>query len=220
MSLTLANNNLVTGDKHMKIITWILLFCFVTQAIASNIKEGLELAMNDFEYEMVVEWDQKDIEIAEKISKKFSDRLDALYLQGLSNDEVMKYIETRVLDKKHLEVIKAAANLASKENSASKNIAIALQKHIEKFGQRGASWTDSATNALIISGVLVLAALLVSKIIWNLNHSCAEAQMEEECGYGQKCTDWDYGPEGSYCEDYDSVYSCANVEVCLKWTNK
>ena len=197
----------------MKFLTWILIFCFATQAMASTVREGLEAAMNDFEYDMVVEWDQKDAKKAEEFSQKFTEKLEVLYQQGLSNDIMMKYIEGRVTDKKQLAAIKASAAFSSTGGSSAANIAKALQDNMDKFGNRGASWTGGVAYAAVIAGILAVTALIVYQLVWNLEHRCAEAQMEEHCGEETVCDDWDDGE----CEDYDTVYSCDDVEVCLSW---
>lgn len=119
----------------MKFLTWILIFCFTTQAFAvTNVREGLQSAMNEFEYDMVVEWDQKDRAKAEQFTKKFTEKLEALYKEGLSDAEVMRYIETRVVDQKQLANIKASAALQSKGGSSAQNLARALQENMDKFG--------------------------------------------------------------------------------------
>lgn len=202
----------------MKFLTWILIFCFASQAMASTIREGLEAAMNEYEYEMVVEWDQKDAVKAQEFTQKFTEKLEALYQQGLSNDEVMKYIETRIVDKKQLASIQASAALSAKGGSSAQNIAQALQENMEKFGHRGASWTGGVAYAAVISGLLIVGALIVYQLVWNLKHRCVEAQMEEHCGEETYCDDYDTDEYGdSYCEDWDTEYSCSDVEVCLRY---
>lgn len=197
----------------MKFLTWILLFCFATQAMSSTVKEGLESAMNDFEYDMVVEWDQKDQKKAEEFSRKFSEKLEVLYQQGLSNDVLMSYVESRVKDKGQLAAIRASAAFGAQGGNSAQNIAKVLQDNMGKFGNQGASWTGGVAYAAVIAGLLAVAALIVYQLVWNLKHRCAEAQMEEHCGEETVCDDYDDGE----CEDYDTVYSCSDVEVCLRW---
>lgn len=202
----------------MKFLTWILILCFTTQAMASTVRDGLQAAMNDFEYDMVVEWDQKDVKKAEEFSKKFTEKLEALYQQGLSNDELMKYIESRVHDKKQLANIRAKAALDSKGGSSAQNIARALTDNMSNFGNQGASWTGGAAYAAIIAGFLAIGALIVYQLVWNLNHRCAEGEMYESCGEESYCTDYDtdeYGDE--YCDDWETSWECENVERCNRW---
>lgn len=203
----------------MKLITWFLLICFTSQAMASSVKAGLEAAMNDFEYEMVVEWDQKDAKKAEEFTKKFTDKLSALYQQGLSDSLMMEYIESRVKDKSQLATIKAAAALSAEGGSSPENIARAMRDNLDKFGDRGASWNGGVAMAGAIVGILAVTALIIYQLVWESTHRCAEAKWSEECGYEDVCTDWDYDSyEGtSYCEDWDTVYSCSDVEKCLRW---
>lgn len=197
----------------MKFITWILVFCFASQVMASTVKERLEAAMNQYEYSMVVEWDQKDVARAQVYTQKFVEDLEMLYQAGLSNDELMKYIESRVVNKEQLAAIKASAALDAQNGASAQSIAQALKKNMDKLGNQGASWTGGAAYAAVIGGILVVGALIIWQLVWNLEHRCAEAQMEERCGEETVCDDWDNGE----CEDYDTVYSCDDVEICLRW---
>lgn len=201
----------------MKFLTWILILCFTSQAMASTLREGLELAMNDYEYEMVVEWDQKDAAKAEAFTKKFTDKLEDLYKQGLSDEVVMKYIESRVMDKKQLAAIQASAALTAKNGSSAQNIAKALREN--KLGHQGASWTGGAAYAAVIGGLVIITALIVYQLVWNLNHRCATAVTTEVCGTESYCDsysyDWETGSE--YCDSWYETYECSNVEYCQTW---
>jgi hypothetical protein len=202
----------------MKFLTWILILCFASQAMASTVREGLEAAVNEFEYDMVVEWDQKDAAKAEAFSKKLTEKLRVLYQEGLSNAELVKYIESRVVDKNQLASLKASAAFSAEAGSSPENIAKALQENLEKFGNKGASWNGGVAYAAVITGLLAVTALIIYQLVWNSKHRCAQGQMEERCGEETVCEDYDTDSQGnSYCEDYDTVYSCRNVEVCLRW---
>jgi hypothetical protein len=203
----------------MKFLTWILVLCFITQALAvTNVREGLQSAMNEFEYDMVVEWDQKDRAKAEQFTKKFTEKLEALYKEGLSDAEVMRYIETRVVDQKQLANIKASAALQAKGGSSAQNLAKALQENMDKFGNQGASWPGGAAYAAVISGILIVGALIVYQLVWNLEHRCAEGEMNEVCGEKSYCSDYDYDSEGnSYCDEWYTSWECDNVERCKRW---
>ena len=202
----------------MKFITWIVIFCLTTHAMAGTIREGLETAMNEFEYEMVVEWDQKDVAKAEAFTQKFSSKLEALFQQGLTNRELMKYVESRVVDKRQLAAIQASAALSAEGGASARHMATVLRDNMDKFGERGASWTGGVAYAAVITGLVAIAALIVYQLVWNLNHRCAEAQMEERCGEETFCEDYDTDYDGTtYCEDYDTRYTCDDVEICLRW---
>lgn len=201
----------------MKFLTWILVLCFTSQAMAASVREGLETAMNDFEYDMVVEWDQKDTKKAAEFSQKFSEKLEVLYQQGLSNDTLMKYIESRVTDKKKLAAIQASALMSTNGGTSAENVAKALQDNMDNFGNRGASWTGGVAYAAVIAGLLALTALIIYQIVWNHKNRCAEAEMVEECGEESYCASYGEDSEGTYCNEWVTSYSCDDVETCLRW---
>ncbi len=201
----------------MKFLTWILILCFASQAMAATVREGLEAAINDYEYSMVVDWDQKDSKVAEAFTQKFTDKIEALYQQGMTNDILMKYVESRVFDKKKLAAIQAAAALTAEGGSSAQNIAKAIQEN--KLGVQGASWSGGIAAAGIITGIVAIAALIVYQLVWELNHRCESGYTTEVCGHESFCTDYDYDFEdgSEYCSNSETQYVCNDVEKCSNW---
>lgn len=202
----------------MKILSLILALTFSMQAFSSTVKEGLEKALNEYEYSMVVEWDQKDQAAAEKFTHEFSLALQNLKDQGLTHEELLSYIEGRVKDKEKFETIKASAALSGKNASSAMEIAKVLESNMEHMGLKGASWNGSVAYLLAAAPIILLTALIINTYIWNTSHRCVAAHTYESCGYETYCTDYDYDYDGNqYCEDYDTEYSCSDVERCDEW---
>ena len=205
----------------MKFLSWILLLCFVSNAFASTgAVAELERALNDYQYNMVVDWDQKDKAQAEKFSYEFFARLDDLFQKdGLSNEDVMSYMETRIQDKKRLAELQGQVSMIANKANSSKELARLLSENAGAFESKGASW--NGTTTLLAAGLFIaVAALLVHKIIFNLNHYCAEEKRyescsmvaEQECGYpGGEYSCWNTG---------FTVESCHEATSCLKWEKR
>lgn len=204
----------------MKLLSWLLIFCFfTTHSMASTIREGLQTAMNDYEYQMVVEWDQKNTAQAEAFTKAFTARINELYAQGLSDAELMKYVESRVKDPKKLAAIRAQAALGAKNGNSAENIVKVLQGSMDSFGNQGASWTGGAAYAAVIVGFLAITALIIWQLVWGQTHRCAVGYTSEVCGYESVCDgySYDYETGTEYCSSSHDVYSCDDVEYCDKW---
>src|SRR6476620_877805 len=101
----------------MKLITWILVLCFTSQVFAGTAREDLTTALNNYEYNMVVDWDQKDMKKAEAFNQKFADTLAKLYDRGLKQEELLSALEGRIKNKEKFDALKMKAALA--ENSVT-----------------------------------------------------------------------------------------------------
>lgn len=205
----------------MKFLSWILLFCFLSNSFASTgAVSELEKALNDYQYDMVVEWDQQDKEVASRISSEFFAKLDNLFkTQGLSNEEVMTYLEARVKDQKKLEELKAQMAVITKKSNSNEELARLLTQNSSSLEMRGASW-NGTTTVLAIGGLVAIAALIAYQIVFNLNHYCAQERRyescsmvdEQECGWpGGEYTCWDTG---------FMTESCSEATSCEKWEKR
>lgn len=207
----------------MKILSWLILFCFISNAFAATgtIKE-LETALNDYEYSMVVEWDQKDKAQAEAISKTFFDKMDQLFNeQNLSNDEIIKYLETRVKDPAKLQAMKLEINGITKRADSKRELAKILSENIKNTQMQGASWNGTTTYVLAIGGLLAIAALIAYQVVFNLNHYCAQERQSEDC-YEVQNTECYYDYEDDYvCYDTWGTHTeCSDTTSCLRWEER
>lgn len=207
----------------MKLLSWILILCFSAQAFAGTAQEDLTTALNDYEYNMVVEWDQKDVEKAEAFNQQFANTLEKLYERGLTQEELLAKIEARVHDKTKFSALKASALLAGERASDARTVADLLQSQLPNMGQRGASW-NGEVYFWTIAPLVIIAALIIYQYVWKSNHRCAEAAREEVCD--EVCDDWSYSDNncdswgnnctsGQYC--VRSHTECGLQEFCKKW---
>jgi hypothetical protein len=208
----------------MKLITWLLIFCFTAQAFAGTLREDLTTALNDYEYNMVVEWDQKDAAKAEAFNKQFSEALTKLYKRGLSQAELLSVVEGRVTSKERFESIKMKASLLQNSGEA-RSVVDLLQSELADMGHRGASWNGEVQMyVLAIVPLVLLGALILYQHMWNQSHRCVEAAREEVChdvcddySYRDSCSTWDSSTctTGEYC--VSSHEECGLEEFCKEW---
>ena len=69
-------------------------------AEASTPNEKIAQVFDQFKYEMTVEWDQKDPYFKEYAQKEFENSLSDLRAQGITELELLQYVEQNILDAK------------------------------------------------------------------------------------------------------------------------
>lgn len=194
----------------MKLLSLLLVWCFTLNAFASTGVMGqLESKIDEYNYAVTVEWDQKDQSFFDKETQKFTQELDKLFSeQGLTSAELTTLLEKKIKDKNLLNSIKLKISLM--KSLSPKEIMDSLKK--DNLYSHGASWSGD-TQIWIIGGVVVvaLALLIAHSEWWNDNHVCTK--------YGQAdyCTD-EYDCRGESCW-YDGTY-CGTYERCIKYERK
>lgn len=195
----------------MRLLSWLLILCFTTQAFAGTVREDLTVALNNYEYDMVVEWDQKDKVMAEKFSENFSKTLNKLFDRGLTQDELLSVVESRMTDKERFKAIKMKATLLKDQAGDAQSVTRLLQDEMANLGTRGASWNgEIQMYVLAIVPLIILGALIIYQHMWNQSHRCATAAREEVCE--DVCDDWSYSD--SNCDSWGN--NCTSGEYCAR----
>lgn len=209
----------------MKLFSWLLILCFTTQAFAGTVREDLTTALNDYEFDMVVDWDQKDKARAEAFNEKFAQSLEKLFKRGLTQTELLSVVEGRLTNKERFQTIKMKASLLQNSLTDARSVTDLLQKELSEMGQRGASWNGEVQMyVLAIVPLVLIGALILYQYTWNQSHRCAEASREMFCE--DVCDDWSYSDNncdswgnnctsGEYCAR--SHEECGLQEVCQDW---
>ena len=180
----------------MKIMSLVLCLCFTMNVFAGSVSE-FERSLDNLQYSMTVEWDQKDQAVYEKVSQAFFDEMESMMVNGkLSQEEVIAVLEKKVANKKALEAIKLKLALMGKVSE--KDLAQVLKDSSKDMYFQGASWNGDIVTPVVI-GVVVLA---VGYLIWfHSTHECNSYNTQYTCAntsevYGTQC----YYSE--YCEFY------------------
>lgn len=196
----------------MKFLSWLLILCFTTQAaFAGTVREDLTSALNNYEYSMVVEWDQKDKEKAEAFSKQFIAEVQKLIDRGLKKEELLSVVESRVTSPERLATIKMKAALLKDSVTDAQGVANLLQSELTELGQRGASWNGEVQMyVLAIVPLILLGALIIYQHMWNQSHRCKTAAREMVCE--TVCDDWSYS-ESANCDSWGQ--NCSGGEYCV-----
>lgn len=202
----------------MKLVSYIVLFCLTFNVFASSgtIQE-LERQLDDYQYSMSVEWDQKDKAFYDKQTNAFFSNLSNLIKnEGLTENEIMSLLEKKVSNREVLDSLKLKVSLLSKVNSPAE-LASVLRDNAESFYVKGASWNGDV--ALTVGLGIVLAAVIGYAVWFSATHRC----VQYETRYG--CQSYNYGGAG-YNSNYYGYYStsaytqCGYFDYCVQYEKK
>ena len=116
----------------MKILSTVVVALMIavipsTQAMAQNV--AVENAINELNYTLSVEWDQKDVAVKQAAYEKFFADVEALRAQGVSQDEIYATIKSKVLTAQAAKDVDAIIALAKAGRISAQN----AQKPLTKY---------------------------------------------------------------------------------------
>ena len=203
----------------MKIISLIVLFCLSLNVMAATGSvQALEKALDDYQYALTVEWDQKDAKVYEAQTNAFFTKLAELKAQGLTTTEINSLLEKKMSNKQALEALKLKLSVLSDVKS-SEALAAVLKDSTKDLYSHGASWNGDM--ALIWGVGALFAALIVYEIWFQANHECAQYEQQWVCNTYSDCNDSYYNDDyysSSYCSS--STTTCGWEDVCTLWVKK
>lgn len=192
-----------------KLFSFLLVLCFSTNIFAAS-TAGLERAMDEYQFALTVEWDQKDQAVYQaKTDAFFAEMAKLIASEGLSKEEILSVAEKKMANKAQLEALKLKLALAGKVSS-SQELGKVLQDSVKDMYAQGASWNGEAV--LPILGGLALAALIGYAVWFSATHECVAYDSRWECHSYQNCDSY-----GDYCY---SDSSCGWEDYCTQWVKK
>lgn len=201
----------------MKLLSLFVAFAFTANVMAATAPvQELERTLDNYQYSMTVEWNQKDQAFYQEKTEAFFAELGTLMNNGsVTQADLMKVLEKKVTDKKQIEAIKAKLSGISANSNAE--LAKVLSQNIDQMYSRGASWNGEVLT--IGLGVLVVGALAYA-IIWSLTHKCVAYEQAYVCNsYGTNYGGY-YGG-GYYNGYYGGGYTyCGYQDVCTDYEKK
>ena len=191
----------------MKLLSVLLSLCLTFNVLAASGTVGeLERQLDEYQYTMTVEWDQKDQAFQERETKAFFEKISATIQSGeVSKEAIMSLAESKIKNNKALEALKLKMTLLSGANSSAE-LATLLRENSKEFYGQGASWNGNVEMILIGAGVIALIGYLVW---WSANHECVEWEEQWEC-----TTDTTTDP---YYNSSTTTTNCGWVDVCTSY---
>ena len=192
-----------------KLLSFLLVLCFSANVMAGS-SAGLERAMDDYQYALTVEWDQKDQKVYQaKTDAFFAEMAKLISQEGLSQAEVLAIAEKKMQNKAQLEALKLKLSLAGKASNSAE-LAKILQDSVKGMYAQGASWNG---DALLPIGIGLLVAAIVGYAIWfHATHECVATDERWECSSYTECNTY-----GDYCW---SDESCGWETYCTQYVKK
>lgn len=199
----------------MKIISALIALCFTMNVFASTgAISDLSTAMDDYQYAMTVEWDQKDQAFKAKQLESLSGKMGELFKEGLTSQDVEVLINNRF---KNSQVAQAAkVKLALMGNSLTPaNVVDILKDSSSDIYSNGASWNGN-TQIFVWGGVIVaIVAIALAYSQWkSKSYECAETAIADFCTDAYDC----HGTSSEY--NSGSCYyvgtRCGSYERCIK----
>lgn len=182
----------------MRIISLLVAFCFTFNVMASTgTVQELERVLDDYQYSLSVEWDQKDSEFYDVKTKEFFGKLERLIKEeGLTQDQMMSLIEKKANNPSVINALKLKLSLLDQGSSTDDLVALIKDSTKDLYSQ-GASWNGQVVYT-VIAGLLV-AAIVGYSIWFDVNHECVSYDTQYVCHTVASCT-------GSYFDSYTGVF--------------
>ena len=172
----------------------------------ANTKNEFKYAVDSLNYDLSVEWDQKNTETYNNYVSSFQNKIQLLKEQGLNNQEMKEAVLELVPDPKLVEQLSLQANSVDFYNLDEVNHFILSNR--EQFYVKGASWVgDVWTN--YGSGILTVAliAIITIVIVHESKWVCTE-YAETSCSTRKICAPGQRQSNGT-CSRYIDDYSCS-----------
>lgn len=192
-----------------KLLSLLLVLCFSANVMAGS-TIGLERAMDEYQFALTVEWDQKDQKFYQaKTDAFFAEMAKLIAKDGLSQEEILSVASKKMSNKTQFEALKLKLSLVGKAPSSSE-LASVLQSSVKDMYQSGASWNGDAV--LPVLGGLLVAALIGYTIWFHATHECVAFDQRYECDSYTECDSF-----GDYCYTEES---CGYNSYCTEYVKK
>lgn len=216
----------------MRIISLLVAFCFSLNVMAATgtIQE-LERHMDDYQYALSVEWDQKDQAFYDAQTKIFFEKMGKLIKEdGLSQAEILKMIEIKTKNKAALEALKLKLSVLSKGATPEELASIVKDASKDLYSQ-GASWSGEVVFSVVLGVVLV--GVLAYSIWWSATHECVAYENQYVCNQYSNCHytggsvhgGYSYDVWGNWVQPGYTCYGpsrtvCGYQDVCTDYAKK
>ena len=141
-----------------RMCTLFLAFAFATTASAANIgSDSVREAINDFNYSVKVEWNQKDEAFYRAQVDQLKAKIDAARAAGVTNAEI---VSAASLNPEMAADLQQVLSVVSAQNLTAAQTSDLVMKSVQAHGQQGANWSGDGT--LVVLGTIVLVGLIVA----------------------------------------------------------
>lgn len=145
--------------KMFAFVIALSLFSVTAQASTQN---GLKAALDELNYSLNVEWDQKDQTFYKAKVEAFSKTVAELQAQGLSNADVLALVKAESKDANFAKEMETALGLVSLSKMAPTEASNFMKDAMSKSSSQGANWSGGASTALLGVGILLVIVAVIA----------------------------------------------------------
>jgi hypothetical protein len=142
-----------------KFITSMMVVAMFSVQASAATNEGLKAAFDELNYSLTVEWDQKDQAVYSSKMKAFTSQIRALQSKGMTDADLISFVQSEVKDKKVAKDLETAFNMISINKMSSEEASKYMVATMKKSYSAGASWNGDAVLYIGL-GVLIVAAAI------------------------------------------------------------
>ncbi len=147
-------------------ISMLMIVTFPMNAVHAS-EASLADAMNELQYNLTVQWDQKDQAAKNQYVDAFTQKVAALKAAGLSDEELLKAVATEAGDPQSAADLQALSEYAKSNQLTPEQITDAVVQYSNQASHDGAHWLgkgghgDGFPIGGVLIGVGVLAVIVV-----------------------------------------------------------
>lgn len=192
----------------MRLISALLCFCLTFNVMAaSGTVTELEKALDEYQYSLTVEWDQKDNAFVTARTEAFYAALSDLMNKGLTKEDVMNVVSKKSKNDKEVEALKVRMEAVANGANSSQELAEAITMKSNQLYSSGASW-EGAAVVISVGIVAILGAAIAYSIWFDAKHTCVETAEAQQCGWVSPFYD------APVSQQY---YQCWNQPYCTRY---
>lgn len=143
----------------------------------------IQSAINQLNYTLSVEWDQKDPAVKRMALETFTAQVAELQKNGLSNEAIVEALKAQMPDAQTAKDIENLAAQAKAEGLSNAEMNKLVAQYMQNGKVTGASWSDAATYTVISIAVIALIIVVLAS---------GGTVTVSSTGYWTVCEDWDY----------------------------
>ncbi|MBA2403484.1 MAG: hypothetical protein H0V66_01825 [Bdellovibrionales bacterium] len=163
-----------------------LSFVLLTVQANAGTNNSLALAIEELNYSLTVEWDQKDQTYYNTKMKAFATTIADLQAKGLTNQQLVEHVVSTVKNESLAKDVQTTLNMIQINKMSPIEAQKAVKELMDQSYNHGASWSGGAAEAIV---AVAFIAIVAYAIVWGIGASCV-SRCEKDCSIlGNSCTE-------------------------------
>ena len=121
----------------------------------------LDQAIQNLQFALTVEWDQKDSNFRNEVMKQFQIEVTKLEKSGMTREQILTELKTKVLDSRTAADLDKVIQLSKDQKVSKEEIRKIVTSNIERSQRTGASWQGDSAGTVIAAVVIVAIVVLI-----------------------------------------------------------